>query len=213
MGHTDRKRFVVGLDLDGVVFDYVDAFAEVVSLCKGVPVAEIPEPREWDFVAAGWPIDSQEEFLELHRYGVVHRAMFLTGDEIPGASDGVWRLNDAEIEPRIVTHRLITHGDHPTVISDTVRWLSMLRPDGRPRVPARSYAFYEDKEQAGADVYVDDAPHKVTQLRQAGRPTIVFNQPYNQELPGPRAHNWFELTEMIQEFADSAGKLADKGVA
>ncbi len=43
-------------------------------------------------------------------------------------------------------------------------------------------------------------------LRAVGCPTIVFNQPYNQGIAGPRALNWVEAEAMIAESLLGSGR-------
>ncbi len=53
------------------------------------------------------------------------------------------------------------------------------------------------KSEVQADLYIEDAPHNVDALREAGNQVIVFDQPYNQDLSGLRAKNWLEAEEII----------------
>jgi beta-phosphoglucomutase-like phosphatase (HAD superfamily) len=50
-------------------------------------------------------------------------------------------------------------------------------------------------------VYIDDAPHNVDQLRDAGNTVIVFDQPYNRHLPEPRAASWAEVEDLVAGLA------------
>ena len=60
-------------------------------------------------------------------------------------------------------------------------------------------------------MYIDDGPHNIVQLRAAGFNAIVFDQPYNQDLKGPRVKNWAELEEMVIELAaDRLGSMQQK---
>ncbi|HEY4377427.1 MAG TPA: hypothetical protein VGM93_09720, partial [Acidimicrobiales bacterium] len=56
-----------------------------------------------------------------------------------------------------------------------------------------------------ADAYIDDAPHNVDALRATGNPVIVFEQPYNAGLDGPRARGWDEVEALVMDIAASAG--------
>ena len=52
------------------------------------------------------------------------------------------------------------------------------------------------KPEVEADAYVDDGPHNVRALREHGNDVIVFDQPYNRGLPGPRATTWMSAVAM-----------------
>ena len=96
---------------------------------------------------------------------------------------------------RIITHRLYLNWGHAEVVSDTVQWLD------DARIPYRDLCFLGDKPEVGADLYIDDAPHNITALRRAGHDVIVFDQPYNAELDGPRACGWDEVEPLVFELA------------
>ena len=182
--------FVLGVDLDGVCADYTEAFAQVVAAERGVPIDSLTREVSWDF--AEWDLD-REEFLRLHRLGVQERHMFATMPALDGVADALWRLSDAGVWIRIITHRLVTNWGHARIVSDTVEWLDT------NRIPYRDLCFLGAKPEAQADAYVEDAPHNVAALRAGGNTVVVFDQPYNRELDGPRAANWAEAEAVIAE--------------
>lgn len=179
--------FVLGVDLDGVCGDYVEAFARVVALDRGVDPGSLTREVSWDF--ASWGLD-REEFLRLHSLGV-DNGMFRDMPAIGGASEALWRLNHAGVWVRLITHRLIMHGSHQTVARDTVVWLD------EAEIPYRDLCFIGAKAEVGAHCYIDDAPHNVEALRSAGNTVIIFDQPYNRHLPGLRARSWGEAEELV----------------
>lgn len=196
----DEEPFILCVDLDGVVADYEAAFAVAVAARKNVDASSIGPQTCWNFAECpNWPIDSQEEFMELHQRAVVERSMFLTMPEIDGASETLWELSNAGVHIRVVTHRLVHHWSHDRVVSDTVRWLQFPRPDGRPRIPYRDLCFVNRKFDVGGDLYVDDAPHNVEALRARGIDTVVMDAGYNRHLDGPRAHTWADVAAIVAE--------------
>lgn len=116
-------------------------------------------------------------------------------DPIEGVADALWRLSDAGIWIRVITHRLYVNWGHADAVADTVSWLD------NQRIPYRDLCFLGNKPDVGADVYIDDAPHNIVNLRGAGFEAIVFDQPYNRELVGPRARSWPEVEELVMEMA------------
>src|SRR5690606_36173685 len=128
-----------------------------------------------------------EQFLDLHRVGVLEHRMFRTLPPIEGVADALWRLSDAGVWIRLITHRLYANWGHAIAVGDTVDWLD------EHAIPYRDLCFLGQKPQVEADAYVDDAPHNVEALRATGAPVIVFDQSYNQHLPGPRASTWAEV--------------------
>lgn len=189
--------FVFGVDLDGVCGDYTKAFRSIVASELGRNEDALPLERSWDF--REWNLEPAGGFERLHAMAVAEHRMFATMEPIDGAADTLWRLSDAGIWIRVITHRLYVNWGHAAAVADTVSWLD------DNRIPYRDICFLGNKPDVGADVYVDDAPHNIAELRRAGHTAIVFDQPYNQGIPGLRAHDWSEVEELVMDMA--AGRL------
>jgi len=191
------SEFVLGVDLDGVCGDHAEAFRRVVAKERGVELSTLPPQETWDFTE--WDMDRQE-FERLHRLAVVEHRMFRSMPVIPGAADALWRLSDAGVWIRLITHRLYTNWGHAVAVADTVAWLD------EHSIPYRDLCFLGDKPQVEADAYVDDAPHNVDALRASGAQAVVFSQPYNTEVEAPRAAGWSEVEEWVLSL------MAERGV-
>jgi 5'-nucleotidase len=196
--------FVLGVDLDGVCADYTTAFRSIVAEERGIDESELGEQTSWKFDECGWGISNREEYTELHQAAVMKHRMFSTMPEIAGASDTLWKLSDAGVYIRIITHRLVMNWGHDIAVTDTVSWLQTPRSDGRPRIPYRDVCFCAKKADVGADLYIDDAPHNIAALRQSRNEAICFDASYNRELPGLRAADWDEVYEVVMQ------KLAER---
>jgi 5'-nucleotidase len=194
MGVTDG--FILGVDLDGVCGDYTGALREVVAERTGVGLDRLPLERSWDF--GEWGL-SPDEFEKLHRAAVLEHRIFRTMPAMPGVAEALWRLSDAGVWIRIITHRLYVNWGHATAVADTVDWLDATG------VPYRDLCFLGAKPQVEADCYVEDAPHNVVALRGTGAPVIVYDQPYNRDVPGPRAADWAEVEDLVGEFVTERG--------
>ena len=189
------NRFVLAVDLDGVCADYINSLRPYMAALGRTDAFYLHEPDNWDLVAAGW-FDTPDDYVRTHRYAV-ERALFRTMQELPGMSDALWRLSDAEVHIRIVTHRFLSHGDQDRAAGDTIAWLQAKREDGRVRVPHRDLCFLGAKADASADLHLDDAPYQVESLRESGQDVLVFDQPYNKHLAGPRAADWAEVVTKV----------------
>lgn len=192
------ETFIFGVDLDGVCADYTSAFREIVAEVKGVPLESLPLERSWDF--SEWGI-SGDEFMELHHFAVTERRMMATLPTFEDCSDVLWRLSDAGVWIRIITHRLYVNWSHAAAVADTVSWLDTAK------IPYRDICFLGAKPQVEADIYIDDAPHNVEGLRSAGNEVVVFDQPYNQDLNGPRAKTWLEVEDIVMSAATQKGAV------
>ncbi|MGI9606433.1 MAG: 5' nucleotidase, NT5C type [Acidimicrobiales bacterium] len=192
--------FGFGVDLDGVCGDYTTAFRSIVSSELGLGEDSLPLERSWDF--REWNLTEHGGFEALHAMAVSKHHMFATMPPIEGVADSLWRLSDAGIHIRVITHRLYVNWGHASAVADTVTWLD------DHRIPYRDICFLGNKPDVGADVYVDDGPHNITQLRAAGHEAIVFDQPYNRHLGGARAADWNVLEDMVMEMAaDHSGSF------
>ena len=188
-------HFVLGVDLDGVVGDHTRRFRDIMAELRGVDPETMPLERSWDFHEWGFGPD---EYSHYHRIAVMEHDMFRTMPVIEGAADALWRLSDAGIWIRIITHRLYVHWGHEKAVADTAAWLDA------NQIPYRDLCFLGAKPQVEADAYIDDAPHNITQLREAGNTVIAFDQPYNRGMSGdPRAVSWAEVEAIVTDLAAS----------
>ena len=190
--------FVFGVDIDGVLADYTYAFGRAVAAERNLDHASLPPQTNWDF--ADWGIESREEYDDLHRKAVLDHRIFLHCPVIAGAAEALWRLSDAGVWIRLITHRIPQNWGHAVAVSDTVTWLD------NAGIPYRDLCFLGRKPEVEADSYIDDAPHNVEGLRRRGNHVIVFDQPYNRDIDGPRATSWREVEEIIGSRVVELGK-------
>jgi 5'-nucleotidase len=184
------EQLVLGVDLDAVCGDYEDALRASVARRTGRDPAELSPQTTWDAYSE-WGM-SFAEFEEAHRTAVVEDRIFREMQPLPGVSEALWQLSDEGVWIRIITHRLIFNGAHEVSAADTAWWLD------HHRIPYRDLCFIGDKPDVGADVYIDDSPRNIIGLRAAGRTAVVFDQPYNRDLAGPRVSSWGEVTAFVQ---------------
>ena len=190
--------FVLGVDLDGVCGDYTTAFRAVVAEDQGVDPETLGDARSWDF--AEWGIGGPDDFDRLHRLAVLEHRMFRHMPVLPGVADALWRLSDAGVWIRIITHRLCVNWGHAIAVADTVAWLD------EKGIPYRDICFLGAKPEVEAHCYVDDASHNVEALRGAGNHVIVYDAPYNRDVDGPRARTWEEVEALVMD------RVAELGV-
>lgn len=182
-------QLVLGVDLDAVCADYEGAFRASVARRTGRDPDELRPQTVMDAYSE-WGM-SFPEFEEAHRQAVLEDRIFREMEPLPGVSEALWQLSDEGVWIRIITHRLIFNGAHEVSAADTAWWLD------HHRIPYRDLCFIGDKPDVGADVYIDDSPRNIVGLRAAGRTAIVFDQPYNRDLAGPRVGSWSEITAFV----------------
>ena len=192
MAHTDD--FVLGVDLDGVCADYEGAFRTAYAARNDRDPAELPPQTVLDAFSE-WGL-TRRGFADEHRRAVLDDRIFRTMEPIEGVSEALWELSDRGVWIRIITHRLIFNGAHEVAAADTAAWLD------EHDIPYRDLCFIGDKPHVGAELYVDDAPGNIVGLRAAGRAAVVFDQPYNRHLAGPRARSWSEVLALVTGVLD-----------
>jgi 5'(3')-deoxyribonucleotidase len=102
-------------------------------------------------------------------------------------------LSDEGYRIRIITHRLFINFFHEASVRQTIRWLD------KHGVPYRDLCFMGEKDQVGADVYVDDSPDNITGLRAAGHFCVCFANSANKGIEAPRARKWDEVYTLIKQ--------------
>jgi len=197
-------EFVLGVDLDGVCGDHATAFRNAVAAERGIDPSELPPQQTWNFTE--WGLD-RSAFEDLHRRAVLDHRMFRSMPMIPGCAETLWRLSDAGVSIRIITHRLYTNWGHSIAVRDTVEWLDS------NSIPYRDLCFMGEKTDVAADAYIDDAPHNVDALRTVGAQVLVFSQPYNSEVPGPRAATWSEAEQWVLDEITASGRSVQVPIA
>jgi len=181
-------RFVFGVDLDGVCFDYYGSIKPYAAAWMGKQPEDLPGEAVYGFKP--WGIDEHGGYDPLHQY-LLDKRFFADGPALPGAAEALNRLSDRHVRIRIITHRLYVSGGHQEAVSQTVEWLE------RNGIPYWDLCFVKDKPVVGADLYIEDTPNNVIALREAGHPTIVFANTSNVELPGRRVSDWAEVEEIV----------------
>ena len=65
-----------------------------------------------------------------------------------------------------------------------------------------------EKEQVGADVYIDDTPDNIRSLRGQGLPAICFANSTNTMIGPPRAKSWEKVYELVRQWCLGKIKLS-----
>lgn len=184
-----EQQFVLGVDLDGVVADFIRGLKPIAAEWLGVPENQLTEELSYGF--AEWDLDSCGGYDALHRFAVKERDLFRRLPAIDGAPAVLRRLATRDVRIRIITHRLYIPWFHREAVQQTVEWLE------QRGVPYWDLCFMRDKAAVGANLYLEDNPANIEALRADGHPTIVVLNSTNRHLPGPRAENWQQIEELV----------------
>jgi len=187
----NSSSFIFGVDLDGVVGDFYGEIRKIAAEWLNKPVESLTP--EVSFGLKEWGIDEFGGYERLHRFAVTQRNIFKDMEPIEHAPAILRKLSNLGIRIRIITHRLFLKYSHCTTITQTVEWLD------KYDIPYWDICFMNDKGAVGANIYIDDSPDNINNLRKLGCNTIVYSNSTNRELQGRRANDWFEVERLVME--------------
>lgn len=190
-------RKTIGIDIDGVLADYVAALRPVAAAHE---MLELPEgmPTTYRMVEPGWFTDGEQWLRTHHAWATAHvRTTPLLDDTAAGTMRS---LRDAGHRVVIVTARGSGGGIEPDddhIQQETRAWL-----DENGLSHDHIY-FASDKSTAEWDHLIEDSPGQLTRLHEIGRKVWRRDQPYN------RATDLAHLPSAgsMSEFAALAGLL------
>lgn len=173
----------IGVDLDGVVYDYATPFTAYMRKVLHNP--DLAYPNCWHFYQDQWGL-TLEEFLSHMQDAVTAKAIFHTGDPIAGSVKALTALREQGHEIHIVTNRPQRGADRATK-----NWLDT------HQIPHDSLTFSEDKTVVPVDVFLDDRPENYDSLVARGVTAVLFDQPWNRRHTGIRVSSWAEFRMLI----------------
>jgi len=196
--------FVLGVDLDGVVADFITGLHPIAAEWIGKPLQELPLEVSYGFPE--WKLDEYGGYEALHRYAVKERNLFRHLPPVSNAPAVLRKLSALGIRIRIITHRLYIEWFHRQAVEQTIDWLE------EHDIPYWDICFMKQKSAVGANVYLEDNPSNIADLRSQDCDVIVVVNSTNRGLPAPRAESWNEIERLIierfarwMETPDSAG--------
>jgi 5'(3')-deoxyribonucleotidase len=187
---SDEGIVVLGIDLDGVCADFYGRMREIAAEWFEVEINTLTEKPSYGLDE--WGIKNPSQYEQLHRFAITQRGLFRTAEPIVGARSTLRRLSDEGYRIRIITHRLFIDFFHQDAVSQTIEWLDCYG------IPYSDLCFMKDKDQVGADVYVDDAPINIERLRAHSHHAICFGNSTNVHVVEPRATSWADVYRLVK---------------
>lgn len=194
---TKQTQFVLGVDLDGVVADFIEGLRPIAAEWLGVRLDSLTKDVSFNFPE--WNLEPCGGYEALHRFAVKQRSLFKVLPPVPGAPATLRRLSNRGIRIRIITHRLYIEWFHKEAIQQTTEWLE------NNGIPYWDLCFMRDKAAVGANLYLEDNPTNVRALRAAAHPTIVVTNSTNRDVDGPRADSWDDIEKLVLEMFEGQG--------
>ena len=181
------KRFIIGMDIDGVIVDIGTAMLPLLSeICSRR--LEYQDLCAWDL---GKVLNIDEKTMDRTWKRFLDSDWLRYAPPIDGAINGLSELGEHEIW--LVTSRPVSTQDL------TLSWLQ----DNKVHYDQIVFGRRGDKVSIGPSfsVFVEDFLDETIRIAEAGVFTILFDQPWNQnsKLPGncKRAYNWDTVVRLI----------------
>jgi 5'(3')-deoxyribonucleotidase len=187
---TEKNHIVLGVDLDGVCADFYGRMRQIAAEWFEKPIGELTPDVSYGLPE--WGIAGPDQYQSLHRFAVTERSLFGTLPIIPGARRVLRKLSDDGYHIRIITHRLFIRYFHAIAVQQTIQWLD------NNGIPYTDLCFMKEKDQVGANIYIEDAPDNIQSLRNRNFYTICFANSTNKHIARPRAENWDEAYDLIK---------------
>ena len=188
---ADKDRIVLGVDLDGVCANFYARMREIAAEWFERDAESLT--LDVDYGLRAWGIKSPDEYASLHRFAVTQRGLFETVPMIEGARRVLRDLSEEGYRIRIITHRLFIRYFHEMAVRQTIVWLD------HNGIPYWDLCFMKEKDQVGADVYIEDSPDNLDRLRRRGLHAICFANSTNTHIGEPRATTWDEIYRLVKE--------------
>lgn len=191
----EPNGIVLGVDLDGVCADFYGRMREIAAEWLERPLDDLTPDVAYGLPEWGIDPEKPDEYLSLHRWAVTERDLFKTAPMIPGARRILRKLSGEGYRIRIITHRLFIEFFHELAVAQTIHWLD------HHGIPYWDLCFMKAKDQVGADIYIEDTPSNVRDLRAQNLFAICFANSTNKEVGEPRAKDWDEVYALVTERA------------
>lgn len=180
----------VGLDLDGVLFDFSHVVTEAFSKVLG---PNLPYPTKWEFYT-DWGLSAQE-FYHLLDTLTVDEEIFDSHPPIPFTEEGWADLRDQGLNIHIITHRSMVS------CVQTTRWLE------RYRLVPDTLHFTGEKAQVLSAISneraiaIDDHYLHHVNYQDHGILSFLFNHPWNtKHHDAPRMDSLPEFAQYIRKY-------------
>ena len=182
-------KFVLGVDLDGVVADFYAGLRVIAAEWLDVPIETLS--TNVSFGLSEWKVDQAPGGYEAFiGFAITQRQLFKQLRPMKGAPAALRRLSSNNVRIRIITHRLFTKYFHQQAVRQTIEWLD------HHDIPYWDLCFMKDKAAVGADLYLKIRPPTSNNFAQRGITPSYLRIPPNPSRAAA-CGNWTEMESMI----------------
>jgi 5'(3')-deoxyribonucleotidase len=184
----ETRKLAIGIDLDGVVFDFCDNYRDYLVQHHKFDKLSLPDAEVWDFFSHQWNLTT-EDFLHFLAQGIEDEFIFVLGDPVVGAVDAIRKLGDQGHCIHIVTHRMFGAKS----IANTERWL---RDND---ISYNSLTFSADKTIVKTDVFLEDNVENFQALESVGVRAYLMDRKWNAHYDtGYRVFDWDDFIRTLE---------------
>lgn len=162
----------IGIDLDGVCYDFGGSLREYLRRFHDWDEARCPAATRWEFYE-DWGLSLQEFIRHCHE-GVNAGVIFSHGDPYHGTRRALLSLREAGHTLHVVTDR--SFGSSGASEAATRTWLD------RHAIPFDALTFSADKTVARVDWMIDDKLANYDALDATGVNVWLLDRPWNQDI-------------------------------
>lgn len=180
----------VGIDMDGVMYDFADAFRTYCENRMRVNYS-LPEPKHWEFYE-DWGLD-KDTFYEWLTDATINDSLFYRGRAYDNTFAGWKKLRDMGLRIHILTHR------HIEAVGQTADWL-------------QDHGFVPDSMHFGVDktlleaiaidqaAAIDDYTKYYDQYEQVGVKAFLRTHEWNKKHHGRRVSDLLGFADAVETY-------------
>lgn len=191
----------IGLDLDGVVYPFVDGVRKFLVDCVGYEPEQLGPVTQWRMYE-DWGMSEGDFRIHLES-AVDHGLLFWTPGPCEGTREALQRLVDAGHTLHVVTARG-EFGSPGQAERLTREWTEEYLP------AVASLTFAQDKTVVRCDVFLEDRVENYDSLIHHGVRATLINQPWNQQV---EEFPWRRRVDTVGEFVDDVLRLGKRDAA
>lgn len=172
------KKTNIGIDIDGVIFDFCNNFKEFANEYHQIPINRMQkQPTKWELYEE-WGMD-KKQFLEIFEDGVKSDHIFAKGNLLqPTIPRFFQTLRTKQIGIHLISARNVFHCEE-RILKNTKEWLY------KNDIPFDSLILDDKKEkyvhQLGLDFFIEDNIPNAEKIKQVGCSKVfLLNQTWNE---------------------------------
>jgi 5'(3')-deoxyribonucleotidase len=189
---ASTRRLRIGVDLDGVCYDFVDALRRWGHKVTGRPLEEFGPATHWGFYE-DWKW-SEQEFLQHYRDALTAGFMFRDGPIFFDALMGLRKLRALGHRIDIMTDRGLP-GILDVAETSTKHWLK------ENDVPFDSLYIGRNKTLVPVDICIEDSVKHYEALLRGGSNPRMLTRPWNRGYDAIRVSDWAGFLEEVDQLA------------